>query len=312
MPSQPTGRPSLLANLILMLLVGGMLVGFFALIRGCDEAAGDARIGPLKKPETAAEPVDAGGKQPDKEAVAKAVAEANQVRKSQAVERDPAEAERTRQLLQEAPAGKPFSAPPPGQQSGEAPAPAPPMTAGDTTASEPPSPGAGEESPPPAPEPVREVAASSAEGMALVKDAAARVDEAPEELYSEKAKAKVREGLQQARRIFKVHTVYFEKGGANLGAQGGADLNKALAEPALAEVLDDPRAVFFVLGFADKSGNEDINKRLSKERSDAVIQLLKQAGVLNLTYPVAIGSTELVSPENQHKNRAAEVWLVLP
>lgn len=165
---------------------------------------------------------------------------------------------------------------------------------------------------PPA-EPVREVATNSAEGAAMVNDAIARVDEAPTDIYPDKAKAKVREGLKAARRIFKVDTIYFEKGGAILDATAKKHLDQSLQDVALEEPLNDPRAVLFVLGFADKTGAADTNKKLSRERADAVINLIrKEFGILNLTYPVAIGPTELVSGANQQKNRAAEVWLVLP
>ncbi len=166
---------------------------------------------------------------------------------------------------------------------------------------------------PPAQEAVREVATGSPEGAAMLKDAVARIDEAPADLYPEKAKAKVREGLKGAQRIFKVDTVYFEKGGAKLLQRDMDRLAKALQTPALQEASSDPRAVFFVLGFADKTGDPTTNKKLSFSRADAVITALEDdLGVINLTYPVAVGPTEIVSPENQQKNRAAEVWLVLP
>ncbi|TLD69542.1 hypothetical protein FEM03_16410 [Phragmitibacter flavus] len=314
MSSPSTGRPSILANLILMLFVGSMLVGFFVLLRSCEEKAGNAMVGPLnqEKPEkvpgsTDSKPVA----EPTKEDIAKKVAEANQVRKSQPVAKEEEEI------------GKPFSTPPAAPEPTPMVATAEPTSMPNSTAT-PPSATLVTDTPPaattpdasldilPPKEPVREVAAGSAEGNALIKDAAARIDEAPTELYSDKAKAKVREGLQAARRIFKVHTVYFEKGGAKPGAADSGELVKSLGEGSLAEVMDDPRAVFFVLGFADRTGDAATNKKLSKDRADAVINLLKSAGALNLTYPVAIGSTELVAPENQNKNRAAEVWLVLP
>jgi outer membrane protein OmpA-like peptidoglycan-associated protein len=163
------------------------------------------------------------------------------------------------------------------------------------------------------PEPLKEFAPDSKEGSALVKDALARIDEAPADLYSDKAKVKVREGLKGARRIFKVDTIHFDKGGDVILPAYKTHITKALQDTALTDATNDPRAVFFILGFADKSGNADTNKKLSLTRANTVINLLRNdCGVINLTYPVAIGPTEIVAPENKDKNRAAEVWLVLP
>jgi outer membrane protein OmpA-like peptidoglycan-associated protein len=261
---------------------------------------------------------------------AKAVAAANEIRPKQGpATADPAEREKARQLLLDTGPRKPFSEVP---KEYEAPKPPPipvtpppmpvvavnpPPTPSGLTAPAPPVPtpvvATPADSATPAPEPVREVATASPEGAALLADATARIDEAPPELYSEKAKIKVREGLKAARRIFKVHTVFFEKGGAVTQGKDVGELTKSLENQALQDAMNDPRSVFFVLGFADKTGTPETNKKLSTARADAVIGLLRdKCGVLNLTYPVAVGSTEIVAPENKEKNRAAEVWLVLP
>lgn len=328
---QPS-RPGLAANLILMLIVGAALFAFLAYIKGAgkgtakpavakEEPAKDKPQSPAPKPEPAKPKLS-----PEEQA--KKIAQANEVRpKSGPVMADPAERERARQLLMDTGPRKPFSSVPQEFQPPQAPAqpamPAAPGTpnVGDTTpppaTGQPTTPGTPnapmDATPPATPEPVREVAAASPEGAALLADATARIDEAPVELYSDKAKAKVREGLKSAKRIFKVHTVYFEKGGAITQDKDVDQLTKALEAQSLQDAMSDPRAVFFVLGFADKSGAADTNKKLSTSRADAVIGLLRdKCGVLNLTYPVAVGSTEIVAPENKEKNRAAEVWLVLP
>lgn len=302
-------RPTLLANLLLMLIVGAALFVFFAFIKGCGGKKADdvaSKEGPAKE-QPAAPGVKSEPAKPQltPEERAKAVAKANEIRPNAApVTADPAEQERARQLLMDTGPRKPFSEVPKEFQQQPAMPAAPAATAVTGVATE---------DAPPAPEPVREVAASSPEGAALLADATARIDEAPAELYSEKAKTKVRDGLKNARRIFKVHTVFFEKGGAVTQQKDITQLNKALEEQSLQEVMADPRSVFFVLGFADKSGAADTNKKLSIARADAVIALLRdECNVLNFTYPVAVGSTEIVAPENKEKNRAAEVWLVLP
>jgi outer membrane protein OmpA-like peptidoglycan-associated protein len=328
MSTDQPSRPTLLANLLLMFIVGAALFVFFAFIKGCGKKAVQqpvAKEEPAKDkekpaaPEKKAEPSKA---QLTPEEYAKAVAKANEVRpKSGPVAADPAERERTRQLLMDTGPRKPFSEVPKEFQQPQGPTamPAPTTPGTQVPATPPPQPVPGPgtattaDSPPSTPEPVREVETASPEGAALLADATARIDEAPAELYSDKAKTKVREGLKSARRIFKVHTVYFEKGGAITQEKDVTQLTKALEAQNLQEAMADPRSVFFVLGFADKTGAADTNKKLSVARADAVIGLLRdKCGVLNFTYPVAVGSTELVAPANKEKNRAAEVWLVLP
>jgi outer membrane protein OmpA-like peptidoglycan-associated protein len=313
-------RPTLLANLLLMFIVGAALFVFFAFIKGCGKKTVQqpvAKEEPAKgKPATTEKKAEPSKAQLTPEEYAKAVAKANEVRpKSGPVAADPAERERTRQLLLDTGPRKPFTEVPKEFQPPQPPMPATPN--GQTPPAPPPQPNPGTpapaDAPPSTPEPVREVETASPEGAALLADATARIDEAPKDLYSEKAKAKVRDGLKNARRIFKVHTVYFEKGGAITQEKDVAQVTKSLEAQNLQEAMADPRSVFFVLGFADKSGDADTNKKLSVARADAVIALLRdKCGVLNFTYPVAVGSTELVAPANKEKNRAAEVWLVLP
>lgn len=335
MSQDQSSRPGLLANLILMLIVGAALFAFLAYIKGFGKGGDKPVVAKEEvKPDKPLPTTPPSKPQPTPEKPklspedqAKKVAQANEVRpKSGPVMADPAERERARQLLMDTGPRKPFSNVPPEFQAPQTPAqptmPAAPgtPTTGDTTPppatgqpTTPGTPNAPMDAPPAAPEPVREVAAASPEGAALLSDASARIEEAPAELYSDKAKAKVREGLKSAKRIFKVHTVYFEKGGAITQDKDVDQLTKALEAQPLQDAMSDPRAVFFVLGFADKSGAADTNKKLSTSRADAVIGLLRdKCGVLNLTYPVAVGSTEIVAPENKEKNRAAEVWLVLP
>jgi outer membrane protein OmpA-like peptidoglycan-associated protein len=356
MSTEQPARPTLLANLILMFIVGGALVVFFVFIKGCGKKAVQqpvAKEEPAKVPATTektattAKTASADKKPatPEKKAEpaktslspeeqSKALAKANEVRpKSGPVAADPAEQERTRQMLLDTGPRKPFTEVPKEFQQPTPPAPTPATPNGQVATATPPSmpatpngqipsapppqsvPGtpASADAPPSTPEPVREVETASPEGAALLADATARIDEAPPEMYSDKAKAKVREGLKSARRIFKVHTVYFEKGGAVTQEKDFTQLTKALEAQNMQDAMADPRSVFFVLGFADKTGAADTNKKLSVARADAVIALLRdKCGVLNFTYPVAVGSTELVAPANKEKNRAAEVWLVLP
>ena len=286
--------PTILGVLTLMIIVAGVMGVFFFFIRSTN-------------------------KEPDKITSAKAAAldstsqsqEANDVRPKtmQPVDPDPQKIKKIQQVMAETNPRKSFATLPEdaaahngGSSS------TPPPKAQVVTGS-----GLDDNAPRPASEPVHEISTTSPEGSALLKDADARIDEAPNDLYSEKAKAKVREGLKMAHRIFKVYTVYFEKGGASPEAKDKTALTNALQEKSLVDSMGDPRTLFFVLGFADKSGDPQVNKKLSGARADAVVNVLKNdCGLLNLIYPVSVGSSELVSPGNQNKNRAAEVWMVLP
>ena len=123
----------------------------------------------------------------------------------------------------------------------------------------------------------------------------------------------MRSGLKSSRQIYKIDTVYFRSGEYALDAPSKELLKTALKDRILEEALDDPAALFLVIVFADKSGAADLNKKLSKERANSGIDLVKkECRIPNLAYPLAIGSTEIVTPENKDINRAAELWLVLP
>jgi phosphate transport system substrate-binding protein len=66
-----------------------------------------------------------------------------------------------------------------------------------------------------------------------------------------------------------------------------------------------------LVGFADAQGNDTVNKKLAKERADAVAGLLKQRGVeaavasFGSALPVAPNDTE----QGRARNRRVEVWL---
>jgi len=154
---------------------------------------------------------------------------------------------------------------------------------------------------------------SSAEATALKDDAERRIDEAPSDRYSERDKRRVRAGIRGASQIAKICTVYFGVGSSTLDKAEQSRLAEAMVGSEVKSLSGNPRAVFFTLGFADRSGAASLNKKLSMKRSQQVVDLLKDKHQTeNLVYPVAIGSTELISEANQGKNRAVEVWLLLP
>jgi outer membrane protein OmpA-like peptidoglycan-associated protein len=168
------------------------------------------------------------------------------------------------------------------------------------------------EVPPQKEEPVVVFNNDSPEVKALKDDADRRIEEAPPDLYPDSQKARVRSSLRNAKRLARVATLHFAPGGAKLGAGEQGRLKKVLLSPEASDLMSDSDAAFVCIGFADQTGDPQKNKQLSKQRSMGVIDVLKKMGVTNITYPVAIGGTELVAPGNKDKNRAVEVWLVVP
>ena len=161
-------------------------------------------------------------------------------------------------------------------------------------------------------EPIQTFAEDSPQVTALKADADRRIDEAPAELYSDADKQRVRDAIRKAKRLTRVATLQFSSGAAALGSNERNRLKKALLSPEAEALLSDPEAVFFILGFADATGASDINRKISQKRAAGVADVLKSFKVTNSSYAVGIGATTLLSAEKQSKNRAAEVWLVLP
>ncbi|MCB1094214.1 MAG: OmpA family protein [Verrucomicrobiae bacterium] len=153
-------------------------------------------------------------------------------------------------------------------------------------------------------------ATDSPEGQGLIADALRRVDEAPDKTEKEKERAK--KILREAKKISKVATVYFPHEGNNVATAEVARLAEALNQPDVRGMTRNNKAICFALGFADKTGSAAYNKALSMKRAQSVISELEKKGLKLSTTAIAIGPSELVDKENQGKNRAAEVWIVIP
>ena len=151
---------------------------------------------------------------------------------------------------------------------------------------------------------------NSPQGQGLVADALRRVDEAPDKTEKEKERAK--KGLREAQKISKVATVYFPNKSNSLSPDETARLAAALNQPDVRGMTRNNKAICFALGFADKTGSAEFNKALSMKRAQSVISTLEKNGLKLSTTAIAIGPSELVDKENQGKNRAAEVWIIIP
>ena len=120
--------------------------------------------------------------------------------------------------------------------------------------------------------------------------------------------------VERARKMGKVVTIPFGSGGSAMSA-GDIDILKGALESAeVTKLLDDPTAVFVILGYADSKGDEKKNLAISQARADSVLSIMKNR--LNIkktvTHAVGMGSSTLLDAENLEKNRIVEVWAVLP
>ncbi len=176
-----------------------------------------------------------------------------------------------------------------------------------------PAPVAGEEVPPAAP--VAEAAPNldlRAEQNRQVKtEVLKRIDLMP--TISGENKDKLYVSVERARQMGRIVTIPFGKGSTALAAPDVEKLKEQIHSQQLQQLLQDPTCVFVILGFADPKGDEKTNLRISDERARNVLHALRdRCGVINLMHTVAMGGSTLLDAQGLEKNRAVEVWAVLP
>ena len=126
-------------------------------------------------------------------------------------------------------------------------------------------------------------------------------------------KDKLYNSVERARKMGHVITVPFGKGKAALSPGDALALKDALERPEIATLRTDPLAVLVILGYADPKGDAKANLQYSKDRADAVANVIKkEIGDKNLVRSVAMGGSTLLDAQSMEKNRIAEVWVVLP
>jgi outer membrane protein OmpA-like peptidoglycan-associated protein len=119
--------------------------------------------------------------------------------------------------------------------------------------------------------------------------------------------------VEHSQNLQRMLTVTFETGRTRLSEKEAVRLVKESKQPAFTAMTRDPTAVFVVLGYADKSGDEKKNLQLSTTRAASVMDLLrKQCGVQNMIHTVPMGSPELFDPKDPAENRVAEIWTLQP
>ena len=125
-------------------------------------------------------------------------------------------------------------------------------------------------------------------------------------------KDKLRASVDKARGMGCVLIIPFAPGSTALGAKEGDLLTKAIATPGIQRLVDDPTLVLVILGYADKRGDAQQNLKTSVARAEAVQMAMKERKVLNLSYAVGMGGSDLFDSQNEARNRKVEVWAVFP
>lgn len=177
--------------------------------------------------------------------------------------------------------------------------------------------------------PAEAVSAADTQGAGVMRDPAPNLDPANQSNQTTKAevlkridlmptissenKDKLYVSVERARQMGRIVSIPFHSGKTTLGNADAEKLKKEILAPELQKLLQDPTAVFVVLGFADTKGDEKANLRVSQDRADNTLRVLKEkCGVANVMHAVAMGGSTLFDEKGLEKNRTSEVWVVLP
>lgn len=150
-----------------------------------------------------------------------------------------------------------------------------------------------------------------AENAKARADVLERIDRMPN--LSPAQKDKLRQSVDKARGMGCVLIIPFQPGAAALGPKEADLLAKAVATPGIQRLVEDPTLVLVILGYADKQGEAQNNLKTSVARAESVQAALKERGrVMNVTYAVGMGGSDLFDAQNAARNRKVEVWAVFP
>ncbi len=156
-----------------------------------------------------------------------------------------------------------------------------------------------------------DVRLDSGENAAVQREVLRRIDAMPN--ISSGNKDKLYAQVNRTRGMGRLATISFGPGQTAPGPEAVAQLRSVLEGPQASPFADDPTVVVVVLGYADPSGDADTNLKISLQRAESVVQLLRDSlGLQNLTHAVGMGGSNFLDPAQAAKNRAAEVWVVLP
>jgi outer membrane protein OmpA-like peptidoglycan-associated protein len=149
------------------------------------------------------------------------------------------------------------------------------------------------------------------EGLEEVKRAIAQRIEIQPSL-TQVQKDTIYNAVESARAMGRIAVVSFPTA-ASVPSESVASIVAQLSTPEARKLLQEPRIILAVLGYADRQGDDQKNFALSKERADAVVEILRdKCGVVNTIYAIPMGGTDLFDPHGLARNRTVEVWAGLP
>jgi outer membrane protein OmpA-like peptidoglycan-associated protein len=122
--------------------------------------------------------------------------------------------------------------------------------------------------------------------------------------------------VDRAKNMRKLMVVSFDTGQTVLNAPAAGQLVEFINERRLAEwerLMKNPTTVFVVLGYADTTGDDKLNLRISTARAENLVKVLHgQARIKSEMEAVGMGESEMFGREQLAKNRIVEVWAVIP
>ncbi|MBV8101774.1 MAG: OmpA family protein [Verrucomicrobia bacterium] len=149
------------------------------------------------------------------------------------------------------------------------------------------------------------------EGLEEVKRAIAQRIELQPSL-TQVQKDTIYNAVESAKAMGRIAVVSFPTA-TSVPSESVASIVAQLSTPEARKLLQEPRIILAVLGYADRQGEDQKNFTLSKERADAVVEILRdKCGVVNTVYAIPMGGTDLFDPHGLARNRTVEVWAGLP
>jgi outer membrane protein OmpA-like peptidoglycan-associated protein len=162
----------------------------------------------------------------------------------------------------------------------------------------------------PAPTPI-DLNSKSKTNQPIIREVLERIDRAPN--LTAEAKGKLYDQVNRAQTMGRVAFIAFDRGGTTPNPADVEQLKNQMARPEITRLAENPATVFVVAGYADKSGDEQANLRISLARAEAIVKKLRdECGILNLIQPVGMGGSDLFGERDPNRNRIVEVWAVLP